>query len=68
MAACEDLEPIAESGDELSRHLRAVGWLEAASVFPVGRVEIRFVERLKELLVAPFQPVRSLGDVRPQVT
>jgi len=61
MAIYEDLEPIAEFGEEHSRQLRAVGWLEAASVFPTGRVENRFIERLKELLEAPFQPAVSPG-------
>jgi hypothetical protein len=48
----DDLSPYGDSP-----RIVAVGWLERGHAYPVGEVSAEVYAKLKDLLVAPWQPV-----------
>ncbi len=61
MAHIDDLSPGNYFGEEIAQNLRAVGWLSSEVPFPTGRVERVVFEKLKSLLINPWQPFVSMG-------
>lgn len=60
MTYFRDLTPLVGSLLESSACL-AVGWLEPEYEYPQGALQPRFIERLSELLVDPWQPFVHMG-------
>ena len=57
MAAYVDLGPLPYFGNEHAEYLRAVGWIEHGTSYPVGPTPPAVLERLKQLFAAhPLQP------------
>ena len=56
-----DQSPCDYFGREEAERLLAIGWLDSASPFDQGPVDRRFMKKLAELLVTPWQPVFTMG-------
>jgi hypothetical protein len=61
MAWYEDLSPCGYFGEEASRVLRSVGWLEAGRSFLTGPTEKAIFDKLCELARQPWAPVAFCG-------
>src|SRR5262245_42673549 len=61
MAWYEDLSPCLYFGEEASRVLRSVGWLEAGRIFQTGPTERCIFDKLSELTRQPWAPVVFTG-------
>ena len=61
MTTFSDMEPLPYFGEKLAVSLRSVGWLGAESIFKKGTTEPGVYQRLRQLLVDPFQPFVSAG-------
>jgi len=61
MAWYQDLSPCGYFGEEASRVLRAVGWLEAGRPYPTGATEKPIYEKLCGLAKEPWLPVAFAG-------
>jgi hypothetical protein len=56
-----DQSPCDYFGPEEAERLLAIGWLDSPSPFNKGSVDPRFLKKLAELLVAPWQPAVTMG-------
>ena len=61
MAHYNDLEACNYFGKDNAHLLRAVGWLSHGKDFQVGSVDSSMFDKLKQLLIDPFQPMMFMG-------
>ena len=56
-----DLAPFDEPPYSSANQLIAVGWLEPTHPYSIGDVNDRFIRKLMELLVNPWEPAVTMG-------
>ena len=61
MTTYPDLDPLPYFGAECADSLRAIGWLGSGHRFTKGPISADTYDRLKQLLVNPFQPLVAFG-------
>jgi hypothetical protein len=61
MTGIQDLAPCGYFGEEFASRLRAVGWLSPWESFAKGETSGPVFDKLKSLLVDPWQPLVAMG-------